>query len=115
MALPNYEKNIQDNITLTSDFTIDDNSCFKSQNFLNICIDIYNSNGTYSTYTWLKIARLPEGCKPTREKYISGFGSGAGWSIATAVPIMIDTNGYINVYLRTSDLKRIIVNGIITL
>lgn len=105
----------QNNITITSDFQIDDNSCFKSQNFVNISINIYNSSGSYSAYTWEKIARLPEGCRPTGEKYISGFGCGAGWGTPTAVPILITADGYISVYLRTSDLKRIIANGIITL
>lgn len=103
----------QDNITITSDYTIDDNSCFKSQNYVNISINIYNSTGTYSTYSWVKLARLPVGYRPSGEKYISGFGCGSGWSTPTAVPIIIDTNGYINVYLRTSDLKRVIATGII--
>jgi len=105
----------QNNITITSDYQIADNSCFKSQNFINIGINIYNENSTYGTYVWVKLARLPEGCRPSTEKYISGSGFGGGWSSAIAVPILIDTDGYINVYLRTSDLKRIIANGIITL
>lgn len=105
----------QTNITITSDYTIDSNSCFKSQNFVNIGINIYNSSGTYSTYSWVQLARLPEGSRPSGERYISGFGCASGWGTPTAVPIMIDANGYIKVYLQTSNLKRIIANGIITL
>lgn len=106
---------IMTSITITSDYQIADNSCFKSQNFVNISINIYNTNSTYETYSWVRLARLPEGCRPTGEKYISGFGCSAGWSTPTAVPIMINTDGYINVYLQTTGLKRIIANGIITL
>lgn len=102
-------------VSVTSDYQIADNSCFKSQDFINIGINIYNENSTYGTYSWVQLARLPVGSRPSGEKYITGAGFGAGWSNAIAVPIMIDANGYISVYLRTSDLKRIIANGIITL
>lgn len=105
----------QNNITITSDFTIDDNSCFKSQNFVNIGINIYNTNSTYGTYTWVKIARLPAGCRPTGEKYLSGVAVSSGLQTPNAIPIMVDSDGYINAYPVASNLKRIIANGIITL
>ena len=111
----NYNAVAQNNITITSDYTIDDNSCFKSQNFVNIGINIFNSSGTYGTYSWVDLARLPEGYRPTREKYISGYGCSSGWGTPTAVPIMINAEGYIRVYLQTSGLKRIVASGIITL
>lgn len=115
MALPNYEKNIQENIAITSDYQIEDNSCFKSQNFLNLSLNIYNKDNTYAQWTWVELARLPEGYRPSTNKYISGFGCSPGWGTPTAVPIMIDTDGYIYVYLQTSGLKRIVASGIITL
>ena len=105
----------QNNITITSDFTIDDNSCFKSQNFVNIGINIYNTNSTYGTYTWVKIARLPVGCRPSTEKYLSGVALASGLQTPNAIPIMVDSDGYINAYPVASNLKRIIANGIITL
>lgn len=103
------------NSDLTSDYTIESNSCFKMQNFVNISINVFNSSGTYSTYTWVKLARLPVGCRPSGERYVSGFGCGSGWSTPTAIPIMVDSDGYINVYTVTSNLKRAIANGIIKL
>lgn len=111
----NYNAVLQSNITITSDYTIDDNSCFKSQNFVNIGINIYNATSTYAQWTWVDLARLPEGYRPAREKYISGFGCSSGWGTPTAVPIMINAEGYIKVYLQTSGLKRIIASGIITI
>lgn len=102
-------------VSMTSNFNIDDQSCFKLQNSLNIGLNIYNSSSTYRTYNWITIATLPSGARPSSEKYISGFGCAAGWSSPTAVPIMVDANGNINVYLRTEGFKRIIANGIITL
>jgi len=102
-------------VSVTSNFKIDGQSCFKSQDFINIGINIYNENSTYGTYNWIAIATLPSGARPSGEKYISGFGCAAGWSSPTAVPIMVDANGNINVYLRTEGFKRIIANGIITL
>ena len=105
----------QTNITITSDFTIDNNSCFKSQNFVNIGINIYNTNSTYGTYTWVKIARLPAGCRPSTEKYLSGVALASGLTTPNAIPIMVDSDGYINAYPVATNLKRIIANGIITL
>ena len=111
----NYNAVAQNNITITSDYQIADNSCFKSQNFINIGINIYNENSTYGTYSWVKLARLPANFRPSRDKYLSGFGCSSGWGTPTSVPIFVDTDGYINVYLQTTGLKRIIANGIITL
>lgn len=103
----------QTNLTLTSDFTIDENSSFKLNDFVNIAINIYNSSNTYSTYAWVTIANLPSGARPSGDKYLSGFGSGSGWATPTAIPILVSSNGDINIYTTVSNLKRIIVNGII--
>lgn len=101
-------------VSVTSNFNIDDQSCFKLQNSLNIGLNIYNANSTFAKTTWVTIAQLPVGYRPSREKYIVGFGSNSAWTSPTAVPCKIDTDGAIQVFLH-NDLKRIIVNGMITL
>lgn len=101
-------------VSVTSDFNIEDQSCFKLQNSLNIGLNIYNPNGTFAKTTWVTIAQLPVGYRPSREKYIVGFGSNSAWTSPTAVPCLIETSGAIRVYLQ-NDLKRIIVNGMIIL
>lgn len=101
-------------VSVTSNFNIDDQSCFKLQKSLNIGLNIYNSNSTFAKATWATIAQLPVGYRPSRDKYIVGFGCSSAWSSPTAVPCLIETSGAIKVYLY-NDLKRIIVNGMITL
>ena len=101
-------------VSVTSNFKIDDQSCFKLQNSLNIGLNIYNSNSTFAKQTWVTIAQLPVGYRPSRDKNIIGFGCDSGWTSPTAVPCLIDTSGAIRVFLY-NDLKRIIVNGMITL
>ena len=102
-------KSTQTNFTITSSFTIDDQSCFKLNNFLNVDFNIYNTNSTFSKASWVEIATLPSGYRPSNARYVSGVGTAAAMTVPTAIPIMIESSGAIKIYVQ-NDLKRIIAN-----
>ena len=105
-------ENTQQDFTVTSNFTIEAQSCFKLKGFINIGLNIYNANSTFSKTTWVEIATLPSGYRPTNTRYISAFGCNSAWTSPTAVPIMVETSGAVKIYVQT-DLKRIFVSSLI--
>lgn len=100
-------------ITITSDYTIDNNSCFKSQNYVVIGFNIYNSNSTFSTYGWTKIAQLPSGSRPSTEIYFPTIAVGSGLASPTAVPARVTSDGEVFIYPVVTNLKRVIANATI--
>lgn len=100
-------------ITITSDFQIGDSGCFKSQNSVIIGFNIYNSNETFNTYVWTKIAQLPSGARPSIERYFPTIAVGAGLASPTAVPARVTSDGEIFIYPVIANLKRIIANATI--
>lgn len=106
---------IMTSITITSDFTIDSSGCFKSQNYIVLGLNIYNSSETFATYAWTKIAQLPSGNRPSVEMIFPAIAFGAALSSPTAVPARVTPDGEIFIYPVVSNLKRIIANATIVL
>ena len=100
-------------ITITSDYTIDNNSCFKSQSYVVIGFNIYNSSSTFGTYSWTKIAQLPSGSRPSAEIYFPTIAVGAGLASPTAVPARVTSDGEVFIYPTVANLKRVIANATI--
>lgn len=111
----NYNAILQSNITITSDYEIGDSGCFKSQNSVIIGFNINNSNSTFPTYAWTKIAQLPSGARPSIERYFPAIAFGAGLSNPTAVPARVTANGEIFIYPTVANLKRVIANATIAI
>lgn len=104
---------IMTSITITSDYQIEDSGCFKSQNYIVLGFNIYNSSETFATYTWTKIAQLPSGVRPSIERYFPTLAVGTGLSSPTAVPARVTADGEIFIYPVVTNLKRVIANATI--
>jgi len=105
----NFDSTIE-KLNVTSSYTLNVQGCFARGDEININLNVFNDS-SYSTGSWVEIAQLPSGYYPNGERYLSAFGCGSGWNTPISVPILITSNGKINVYIVTSNIKRIVVSG----
>ena len=105
----NFDSTIE-KINVTSSYTLNVQGCFARGDEININLNVFNDS-SYSTGSWVEIAQLPSGYHPDGERYLSAYGCGSGWNTPISVPVLITSNGKINIYIVTSNIKRIVVSG----
>lgn len=108
-----FEKFLEENaiipFNLSVNYTSDVQNCFAVDNIVNINLNTFNSNG-FTRDAWTIIATIPAGYRPSKDVYISAYGSDGGWTSPVAVPVMINTSGEILVFLKTT-VKRILISS----
>lgn len=105
----NFDSTIE-KLNVTSSYTFDLQGSFARGEEINLNLNVYNANN-YTTGSWTTIAQLPSGYYPNGERYLSAFGCGSGWTTPIAVPVLVNANGNVNVYIVTSNIKRVIVSA----